>query len=373
MTACQDWPEPVIRVQALAASGLATIPERFIKPKSQRPTNSNNYAPKTNFSQIGHHKNNTTNSNIPVIDMKHIYSGDEGKRAETLRLVSEACQEWGFFQVVNHGVSHELMKGAREVWREFFHQPLDVKEVYANTPLTYEGYGSRLGVKKGAILDWSDYFFLHYMPCSLRDQAKWPALPTSLRSIISEYGEQIVKLGGRILEIMSINLGLREDFLLNAFGGENDLGACLRVNFYPKCPQPDLTLGLSSHSDPGGMTILLPDENVSGLQVRRGEDWVTVKPVPNAFIINMGDQIQVLSNATYKSIEHRVIVNSDKDRVSLAFFYNPRSDIPIQPAKELVTKDRPALYPPMTFDEYRLYIRTRGPSGKAQVESLTSK
>lgn len=183
MTACQDWPEPVIRVQALAASGLATIPERFIKPKSQRPTNSNNYAPKTNSSQIGHHKNNTTNSNIPVIDMKHIYGGDEGKRAETLRLVSEACQEWGFFQVVNHGVSHELMKGAREVWREFFHQPLDVKEVYANTPLTYEGYGSRLGVKKGAILDWSDYFFLHYMPCSLRDQAKWPALPTSLRYV----------------------------------------------------------------------------------------------------------------------------------------------------------------------------------------------
>ncbi|RDX67876.1 putative 2-oxoglutarate-dependent dioxygenase [Mucuna pruriens] len=114
------------------------------------------------------------------------------------------------------------------------------------------------------------------------------------------------------------------------------------------------------------MTILLPDENVSGLQVRRGEDWITVKPIPNAFIINMGDQIQVLSNAIYKSIEHRVIVNSNKDRVSLAFFYNPRSDIPIEPAKELVTMDRPALYPPMTFDEYRLYIRTRGPSGKAQ-------
>lgn len=185
--ACQDWPEPVIRVQALAESGLTTIPERFIKPKSQRPTNNNNYAPKVNFSQIGHHENTTTtnnnNTNIPVIDMKHIYGGDERRRAETLRLVSEACREWGFFQVVNHGVSHELMKGAREVWREFFQQPLEVKEVYANTPLTYEGYGSRLGVKKGAILDWSDYFFLHYMPCSLRDQAKWPALPTSLRYV----------------------------------------------------------------------------------------------------------------------------------------------------------------------------------------------
>lgn len=76
------------------------------------------------------------------------------------------------------------------------------------------------------------------------------------------------------------------------FGGE-DIGACLRVNFYPKCPQPDLTLGLSSHSDPGGLTLLLPDENVPGLQVRRGESWVTVDPVPDAFIVNIGDQMQV--------------------------------------------------------------------------------
>lgn len=67
-----------------------------------------------------------------------------------------------------------------------------------------------------------------------------------------------------------------------------------------------------------------------------------------------------------------MIVNAAKDRVSLALFYNPRSDLPIEPAKELVTRDRPALYPPMTFDEYRLYIRTKGPCGKTQVESLKS-
>jgi len=80
----------------------------------------------------------------------------------------------------------------------------------------------------------------------------------------------------------------------------------------------------------------------------------------------------VLSNATYKSVEHRVIVNSSKERVSLAFFYNPKSDIPIEPLKELVAPDRPPLYPAMTFDEYRLFIRMRGPSGKSQVGSLKS-
>lgn len=81
---------------------------------------------------------------------------------------------------------------------------------------------------------------------------------------------------------------------------------------------------------------------------------------------------KVLSNAIYKSVEHRVIVNPDKERLSLAFFYNPKSDIPIEPVKELVTPERPAMYPPMTFDEYRLFIRLRGPRGKSQVESLKS-
>jgi isopenicillin N synthase-like dioxygenase len=95
------------------------------------------------------------------------------------------------------------------------------------------------------------------------------------------------------MKVLSINLGLKEDYLQNAFGGEEDIGACIRVNYYPKCPQPELTLGLSSHSDPGGMTILLPDNEVHGLQVRKGDNWITVKPVKNAFIVNIGDQIQV--------------------------------------------------------------------------------
>lgn len=116
-----------------------------------------------------------------------------------------------------------------------------------------------------------------------------------LRKLIGEYGDEVVKLCGRLMKILSINLGLGEEYLQNAFGGDENLGACLRVNFYPKCPQPDLTLGLSPHSDPGGMTLLLPDENVSGLQVRKCNEWVTVEPAPNAFIVNMGDQIQVYS------------------------------------------------------------------------------
>ncbi|KAG6643412.1 hypothetical protein CIPAW_09G210000 [Carya illinoinensis] len=331
-----SWPEPIVRVQALSESGIRAIPERYIKPLSDRPN-----WPKTSAA-VTSKKNSETSPliNIPVIDLQNLFSNDQSLCDKTLSLVSHACREWGFFQIINHGVSPELMKSARKTWREFFSLPLDVKQEYANSPTTYEGYGSRLGVQKGAILDWSDYFFLHYMPRSQRNESKWPQLPPSCRKVIAEYGEETVKLCGRLMEILSINLGLGKEYLQNEFGG--------------------------------GLTLLLPDDDVSGLQVRKCNDWVTVKPVPNAFIVNVGDQIQVLSNAIYKSVEHRVIVNAVKDRVSLALFYNPKSDLLIEPAKHLVTEDRPALYPPMTFDEYRLYIRTNGPCGKAQVESLKS-
>ncbi|GMI96435.1 JASMONATE-INDUCED OXYGENASE4, Jasmonic Acid Oxidase 4 [Hibiscus trionum] len=358
MNSLLSWPEPVVRVQSLSENGIRTIPGQYIKPITDRPELKPG-------SEIDEHVD------IPVIDLRNLFGKDRALHDETLRRIASACEDWGFFQVVNHGVSHELMKRTRDAWREFFDSPLESKQLYANSPSTYEGYGSRLGVEKGAILDWCDYFFLNFLPVVLRNESKWPAQPTSCRELVAEYGAEVTKLCERLLKAMSMNLELQENYLQNAFGGD-DVGACLRVNFYPKCPQPELTLGLSPHSDPGGITVLLPDHDVTGLQVRNNGKWITVKSVPNAFIVNVGDQIQVLSNAIYKSVEHRVIVNSEKDRVSLAFFYNPKSDLLIQPAEELVGADRPALYSPMTFEEYRIYIRMNGPRGKIQIESLKS-
>ena len=86
--------------------------------------------------------------------------------------------------------------------------------------------------------------------------------------------------------------------------------------------------------------------------------------------------VQILSNSLYKSVEHRVIVNAKEERISLALFYNPKGDVPISPAPELAAAAAAgggpagALYPPMTFDVYRLFIRKKGAKGKAQIEAL---
>ncbi|KAI0497386.1 hypothetical protein KFK09_020610 [Dendrobium nobile] len=263
-----DWPEPIVRVQSVSESGAGLIPARYIKPQAERPC-SGQPEPDTNLEPI------------PVVDL----AGD------VTSALSNACRDWGFFQAVNHGVSPELMRRARELWREFFHLPMEAKQAYANSPTTYEGYGSRLGIEKGAVLDWGDYYFLHLFPLCLKSHDKWPALPVALRETVEEYGMELVKLCKRVLGLLSAGLGLEVERMQRSFGGE-EAGVCMRVNYYPKCPQPDLTLGLSSHSDPGGITVLLPDNEVRGLQVRRGTGWVTVQPLADAFIINVGDQVQ---------------------------------------------------------------------------------
>lgn len=132
------------------------------------------------------------------------------------------------------------------------------------------------------------------------------------RELMEEYTNEILKLGAVLLKVFSMNLGLKEDALQKAFGGK-EVGACLRANFYPKCPQPDLTLGLSSHSDPGGMTFLLPDEQVFGLQIRKDNQWVAIRPARHAIIVNIGDQLQVIFfHLIYSSLGlHQCLLNDN--------------------------------------------------------------
>lgn len=350
-----DWPEPIQRVQCLAESGISELPPRYVRPENERPI--------INYPQ----ENGPVN--IPVVDLRGL---ENENRQETMEQISDACKNWGFFQVLNHGVNLELLQLVRQVGRQFFSLPLEEKQVYANSPKTYEGYGSRLGIEKGAILDWGDYFFQHFLPLNLKDVNKWPAKPSTYRETMDEYSKQVNRLCRLLMGVFSMNLGLEEGYLQEAFGGD-DIGQCLRMNYYPKCPQPNMTFGLSPHSDPGGITVLLPDESVQGLQVLKNGRWVMVNPMPSAFIVNIGDQLQILSNGIYKSVEHRVVVNSEKDRLSLAMFYNPNGDKVLSPANKLVDENSPPLYAPMTFNEYRLFIRKRGPLGKSQVNSISNK
>ena len=112
---------------------------------------------------------------IPILDMSML---GEAKFVSELR---HACQTWGFFQIVNHGVSSSILRDMSALSRAFFHLPMSEKQVYSNNPVSYEGYGSRVGVRKDAVLDWGDYYFLKVFPVNDRNPSKWPSNPPHWR------------------------------------------------------------------------------------------------------------------------------------------------------------------------------------------------
>ncbi|EFJ35224.1 oxidoreductase [Selaginella moellendorffii] len=347
------WKEPVQRVQALAEKGLKEVPPSYIRPVSERP-----------FLDKQIHLGD--DGSIPVIDFSGL---EDHRREDTMDQISRACEEWGFFQLINHCVPVPVMDRTVAAAREFFDLPLEEKQVYANKPWSLVGYGSRIGVTEGAILDWGDYF-LHYLwPLDKRDvDQEWPRKPASYVETLDEYTHALHNLCSRLLEALSESLGLRKDYIGEIFGWP-DTNLVLRINYYPPCPSPDLTLGVGSHSDGGVITFLLHD-NVPGLQVRKGDRWLLLEPIPNAIVVNIADQLQILSNGRFKSVEHRVAVNKDTVRMSLATFCNPDVDTIIAPAEDLVNDDNPVLYRAMTYGEFLESLCRDGLKGKDYVESF---
>uniref|UniRef100_A0A7N2M740 Fe2OG dioxygenase domain-containing protein n=1 Tax=Quercus lobata TaxID=97700 RepID=A0A7N2M740_QUELO len=94
------------------------------------------------------------------------------------------------------------------------------------------------------------------------------------------------------------------------------------INYYPPCPEPNITLGMPPHFDYGFLTLLLQDE-VEGLQIQHQDKWVTVEPIANASVVNVGDHLEIFSNRKYKSVLHRVSANiSMKSQLSVASLHS---------------------------------------------------
>lgn len=104
-----------------------------------------------------------------------------------------------------------------------------------------------------------------------------------------EYSRQIQVLGKLLFELLSEALGLNPDHLesIDCAKGHLQLN-----HYYPTCPEPELTMGATRHSDPGFLTVLLQD-HIGGLQVLWQNEWIDVPPIPGALIVNIGDMLQV--------------------------------------------------------------------------------
>lgn len=111
---------------------------------------------------------------------------------------------------------------------------------------------------------------------------------------MEEYSVEICKVSEEILANLSVLMELKEDSIKEL---HKVMKLGMRMNYYPFCSKPDLVLGLSPHSDGNSITILLQDDDVTGLQVHHQGEWVAVKPLAGAFVVNIGDTMEVPKNA----------------------------------------------------------------------------
>ncbi|GAY52581.1 hypothetical protein CUMW_142990 [Citrus unshiu] len=138
-------------------------------------------------------------------------------------------------------------------------------------------------------------------------------------------------------------LGLKPEYLKDMICFNLYLIVC---NYYPHCPQPELTLGARRHSDPSFLTILLQDQ-ICGLQVFHENQWIDVHPISGDLVVNIGGFLQVISNNKLKSVDHRVVANVHATaRVAVACFFTghaTEAQKPFGPIKELQSKCFPSI------------------------------
>ncbi|XP_010541508.1 PREDICTED: protein DOWNY MILDEW RESISTANCE 6 [Tarenaya hassleriana] len=305
----------------------STLPEKYIRPASDRPR----------LSEVGELQD------LPLIDLSC------PDRSEIVRQIHHACSRFGFFQVINHGIGKEEREKMVGVGREFFRLPAEEKmKLYSDDPAKTTRLATSFNVKKEEIHNWRDYLRLHCFPLH-KYSPEWPSLPPSFKEVVSKYCTEVRELGLRIEELISESLGLEKEYVKKVLGEQ---GQHMALNYYPPCPDPELTYGLPAHTDPNALTILLQDTTVSGLQILIDGKWFSVNPHPDAFVINIGDQLQALSNGIYKSVWHRAVTNSEIARLSVASFLCPADTAIIRPAEPLTGGSAGAIYRDFTYPEY---------------------
>eukprot|EP00268_Persea_americana_P021335 TRINITY_DN2127_c0_g1_i1.p1 TRINITY_DN2127_c0_g1~~TRINITY_DN2127_c0_g1_i1.p1 ORF type:complete len:186 (-),score=37.13 TRINITY_DN2127_c0_g1_i1:361-918(-) len=183
---------------------------------------------------------------------------------------------------------------------------------------------------------------------------------------MDQYSSELQKVVISLLGFMAKNLEVDQNKLINMF---NEGVQGVRMNYYPPCQQADKVLGLSPHSDATGLTLLIQVNEVQGLQIRRDGKWVLVKPSSGAFIVNVGDVIEILSNGKYKSIEHRAVINTEKERLSIAAFHSPNYDTMIGPIPEHVT-GKHAYYKGKRHEDYAKLVVSCKLDGKSGLDFM---
>jgi isopenicillin N synthase-like dioxygenase len=284
---------------------------------------------------------------VPVINIARLDS------PASQAAIHRACYEWGFFQVIGHGLDPALIDRLRGVSREFFAQPQAAKQAIVRDADNPWGYFDRELTKNRQ--DNKEIYDVGPADGKLMSP-RWPngELRTRFEPTLLAYAERCKQLAMRLLAVIAANLGTSGKQIAQGFGQTHT--SFLRLNHYPAHARRDgessVPLGVGEHTDSGALTVLLQDDQ-PGLEVRRHGRWHLVQPLAGALVVNIGDIVQVWSNGRYAAALHRVITDPARDRYSMAFFLNPSYDTTYEPLASTVSEHEPARYRRIAWCEFR--------------------
>ncbi|XP_039070313.1 flavanone 3-dioxygenase 3-like [Hibiscus syriacus] len=333
-------------VMALTKMRVPRVPPRYVLPPSQRPN------PMLDLT-----------TTLPIIDLSTLQH--PAQRSLALDKIQSACKELGFFQGVNHGIPLSIMNDALSAATEFFNLSLEEQ-----MPLSSDNvhnpvrYGTSLNHASDKVHYWRD-FIKHYSHPISDWIHLWPSNPPSYKDQMGNYAKAVQVLQKQLMEAIVETLGLNFGNLHNEIEG-NQLMA---INCYPPCPEPDLALGMPPHSDYGTLTIL--HQSGPGLQLQDNKkNWLSVPFVEGALIVQLEDQMEVMSNGKYKSVVHQVTLNAENKRLSIASLQSLPLNKKIGPAPELVDEQHPASYDEFSFRDFLDYISSNNIADRRFIDSI---
>lgn len=276
-------------------------------------------------------------SELPVLDLSQ---ASDPSAAEDFRAVlREATIEVGFFYLVGHGISPERMAEMFELSRQFFALPQEEKEALAmlNSP-AFHGWTRLGGELTQHKVDWREQIDIGpervqgtrspTEPWRVLDGPNlWPASLPELRPAVESWMADLTEVGRRLLREWALALGQEPHIFDGAFGERPS--PLLKLVRYPAVPDPDPAgdQGVGAHKDPGVLTLLLLEPGTTGLQVESADGWLAADPVPGAFVVNIGEMLEVATDGLLRATGHRVLSPpAGQERTSIPFFLNPALD-----------------------------------------------
>lgn len=272
-------------------------------------------------------------TSIPIVDVGSLLTSS-GDRAAAIAHLDDACRRVGFFYVTGHGIDVTELEAQA---REFFAQPLEAKLpiAMARGGRAWRGYFPLGGELTSGAPDWKEgiYFGSELGDDDPRVRARtplhgrnlMPGVPSGLGAAVLAHIDACTRLGHVVMGALGTALGYAEDEFRVRYLADPLI--LFRIFHYPAPPpeRADHVWGVGEHTDYGLLTILAQDD-CGGLEVRSRDGWVEAPPIPGAFVCNLGDMLERLSNGRYRSTPHRVRNRSGRDRLSMPFFFDPSFD-----------------------------------------------